>query len=119
MAGVAVGADAVHSVPLGVGRAGQALAINIIKSCTALASVVDEDLIGPAGHCWGVDLAIAGALRAVEGSSGGALLAHSVDQVEASRADAGSTVEVGVGAAGRSGGLALAADGVEDVAGGA
>lgn len=99
---IAIGADTVNSVPLGIGRAGQALTINIIKSCTARASVVHEDLVRPAGHCWSVHLAIARALRAVKGSIASTLLAHSVDQVESSRADAGCAVEVGVGTAGRS-----------------
>lgn len=58
-------------------------------------------------------------MATIESSSGGALLADTVDQVEASHADAGGSVEVGVLSAGRSCRFALADVGVEDVAVGA
>lgn len=84
------------SVPGRVGRAGKTSPVDQVQSTVADTHAIDSHLVGPTGNshnCCG------GALRPIEDSAGGATLADSSDEVVASEADAGGSVEVGLIAA--------------------
>jgi hypothetical protein len=71
-----------------------------VESAIAHTLSAHEDLIGPALSVW-LDHTCRRAFQAVEDCSFGALLAHSVDEVEVGHTDTACTVEIRVGSATR------------------
>lgn len=86
------------AVPGSVRRAGQASTVDHVQPAVADTHAIHCHLVRSAGNSHNS----VGALRPVEDCVGGAALADSSDEVVASQADAGGSIEVGLVAAGRS-----------------